>query len=132
MDALDAAEQWLRGYLTGRDGMAPEPYLLKVARHSAPLCLTWLEHGRCRGCDRRGSGHLEFRLDHVSGWMRDGRPAVIVNHPYHLTSRDFAHLARAVEQHPGLEVSMPGSSWYGRSTIQIEVWNTTLQDEAEA
>lgn len=31
MDELDAAEHWLRGYLAGRQGMAPEKHLLEEA-----------------------------------------------------------------------------------------------------
>ncbi|MGW6502947.1 hypothetical protein [Nonomuraea angiospora] len=214
MDELDAAEQWLRGYLAGRDGRAPEKYLLeagaehghtaatlhsvkeylgvvtgelaprtkwsrwwwlpsagysegdakaagitgynhwpygpnidltsrvrlvnwakkhglKVARHDAPLCLKWLENGRCRGCDVKGPGHDEFRLDHMSGWTRNGRPAVIINHPYFVTDRDFELLATAVRDHPGLRVSMPGFGWYGHATVQVEVWNKDVEDEAE-
>lgn len=214
MDALDAAEQWLRGYMAGRKGMAPEKDLLeageaaghsavalhrvkerlevlngelapgtrwsrwwwlpsagyskedakaagitsytkwpygpnidlwsrvrvvswarehglKVAPHGAPLCLTWLEKGQCRGCGARGREHDGFRLDHMSGWTLNGQPAVIVNHPYDLTDSDFGLLAVTAEQHPGLRVSMPGAGWYGNATIQIEVWNRAIQDKAE-
>lgn len=212
MDVLNAAEQWLRGYLAGRDGRAPEKRLLeagqehghtaanlnrakehlgvqtgelargtswsrwwwlpsagysekdakaagltpdrwpygpnidltsrvrlvawakqhelKVARNSTPLCLTWLENGQCRGCEARGLGHDEFLLDHMSGWTLNGRPAVIVNHLYSVTGRDFEMLTAAVREHPGLQVSMPGVGWYGHSTVQIEVWNKAVRDEA--
>jgi hypothetical protein len=104
---------------------------LKVARQGAPLCLNWLEKGQCRGCDIRGQGHDEFRLDHMSGWTLNGLPAVIVNHPYSLSDRDFSLLATTGEQHPGLRMSMPGVSWYGNATIQVEVWNRAAQDKAE-
>ncbi|MFF4417066.1 hypothetical protein ACFYY8_31485 [Streptosporangium sp. NPDC001559] len=208
MDKLDAAEHWLRGYLAGNDGMAPEDHLLKAAaeaghtvaalRHvrdrlgavsdtlspaaewskwwwlpeasysaadakqvgitrtnwpygpaidlrartamvawakekglrlatpSAPLCLAWLENGKCRGCGKYD--HDMFRLDHASGWTKDGAPAVIVNHPYDLDENDLRLLSDAADR-PGLHVKSPGAGWYGHSTIQVEVWNSTVYEE---
>ena len=205
---LDAAEQWLQGYMAGKDGRAQEEYLLKegakvghsaaalrrakvslginseelsrgtkwsrwwwlpsatysatdakavgitrdnwpygpnidlnsrvrlvawakhrglkVARRTAPMCLRWLEKGSCRGCGHM-SGHDVFRIDHMSGWTLDGVPAVIVNHPYHLGNDDIKRLA-AVSENPALSVSSPGSGWYRASTIQIDVWNSAVQD----
>ncbi|WP_162794820.1 hypothetical protein [Nonomuraea lactucae] len=207
MDKLDAAEQWLRGCLAGRDGMAQEKHLLeegakaghaanalrqvkerlgadsgelspgtkwsrwwwlpeatysaadaklvgitgnnwpygpnidlrsraqmvawakplglKLARSTAPLCLKWLEAGRCRGCDSGGL-HDEFHIDHMSGWTLNGTPAVIVNHPYDLTGDTIRDLAAAAEI-PGLSVSSPGGGWYGNPTVQIEVWNEAVR-----
>lgn len=99
---------------------------LRAAQRSAPLCLKWLEEGSCRGCGTR-SGHDEFRIDHMSGWTLDGIPAVIVNHPYHLGADDIKRLA-AVSENPALSVSSPGSGWYRASTIQVDVWNSAVQD----
>ncbi|WP_431897900.1 hypothetical protein [Nonomuraea sp. bgisy101] len=206
VDKLDAAEQWLRGYLAGRDGMATEESLLKEgskaghadadlrqagarlgvdaatlapgtkwsrwwwlpeatysaedaqlvgmkrdtwpygpnidlrsrvamvawakrhglrpARSTAPLCLTWLEKGRCNGCDAP-RGHTAFYLDHMSGWAKDGVPAVIVNHPYHVSGSTVQWLSEA-EARPGLHVSVPGRSWYSSATVQVEVWNSAV------
>ncbi|SDI55118.1 hypothetical protein SAMN05421505_1687 [Sinosporangium album] len=101
---------------------------LRLARSSAPLCPTWLEQGRCRGCDKRG-GHHHFRLDHMSGWTRGGAPAVIVNHPYGLGADDVRYLDEATESGL-LTVSVPGAGWYGHSTIQVELWATAAYDAA--
>lgn len=79
-------------------------------------CLDWLRYGDCR------AGHDHTRppwMDHLTGWTRNGKPAMLVSQPYGLTRDCLAELADL--DRSDLPVSIDGTGWYGHGTLFITV-----------
>lgn len=78
-------------------------------------CLHWLTRGRRNValCERGDHGWM----DHVTGWNRDGKPAVLVAQPYGLTQRELAQLGAL----PDVDVRIDGTGWYGAGTTFVTV-----------
>lgn len=110
-----------------------ERYGLKYS--TAGCCPFWLQgkvSRRCRPygananrCTRYGSQLDKDWLDHVVGWLKDGRPAVLTSAPY-----CFEHIADAPErlaywqeEDPRLKAAT-GPGWYGFDTTQVLLWRT--------
>ncbi len=84
-------------------------------------CLHWIARGRCiDGLCAEGHGSRHW-LDHVTGWTRDGKPAVLLAQPYGLGTDDIADLATVAEQWH-LDVRIDGTGWYGYGTTFVELW----------
>ena len=84
-------------------------------------CLHWLARGRCgvQIC-REGHGSRDW-MDHVTGWTRNGQPAVLLCQPYHV--EDIVDLAHTTNKW-GLEIRIHGAGWYGHDSVCIEIWNS--------
>jgi hypothetical protein len=85
---------------------------LKYSPHGH--CLHWLTKGCCES-DWCGE---DARVNHVTGWTRDGKPALLISQPH---ATDFAELAKAGKRH-GLEIKINENGWSGRGTVVIEIW----------
>lgn len=57
-------------------------------------------------------------MDHVSGWTKDGKPALLLAQPYSLFN--IESLLKATSEF-NLDVSVNGDGWYGHGTIAIEL-----------
>lgn len=89
-------------------------------------CLVWLRKGRCGGSC---TGHRrEYWQDHVTGWIRNGKPAVLVAQPYGLFDSSIVHLGELAAD-PALYVRIDGTGWYGHHTTMIEVWRADARPE---
>lgn len=80
-------------------------------------CLDWLRTGRCP------RDHIHSRggwADHVTGWTRDGQPAVLVAQPYGISGDSLTDLAEL--DRSGLDVRINGTGWYGHGTTFITIW----------
>lgn len=60
---------------------------------AAGRCLHWIARGRCGVglCREDRSAHRW--MDHLTGWTRDGAPAVLIAQPYDLSTADITDLA---------------------------------------
>lgn len=59
--------------------------------------------------------------DHVTGWTRDGRPAVLVSQPYTQPTVEGI-TADLAEECPGVTVRVdPAGGWYGHGTSFVEL-----------
>lgn len=93
-------------------------------------CVAWLRRGQCPGVGR-GRAHLpgsdELHAgggwrDHVSGWTRGGKPAVLIAAPYGLTVEargELDELAATSDLRVEIE---PGGGWYGLGTTFVGIW----------
>ncbi len=92
-------------------------------------CVESVLEGRCRPskCGRWRDGlardGLDGWIDHVTLWTRDGRPAVLLAQPYHLSGRDLDLLQGLDVANPSLAVEVRGSHWYGLGAYGVEIWN---------
>lgn len=130
--------QWPYGpynYVEARRRMLEwaEAHDLSLSRVTS--CLHWLRRGRCyRFTPYRDNPHpdttdhyggyadyAERWLDHVTGWVREGKPAVLVAQPYGLSEQSRSRLA-GLDQEPDLRVEIRGDSWYGAGTTFVGVW----------
>lgn len=82
-------------------------------------CLHWVRTGRCSRW-RCYDSHPGW-MDHVTRWTRNGRPAVLVGQPYHVSVDGYAALA-LVDADPAFTVEIRNDGWYG-SGVFIAVWN---------
>lgn len=83
-------------------------------------CLHWISRGRCAVsvCDEHRQRHSW--MDHVTGWTRDGKPAVLVAQPYHVSATERMELTRiGVEWN--LDVRVATTGWYGFDTRFVEL-----------
>jgi len=93
---------------------------------AAPLerhvCLSWILERPCRRarCYLTTTARQQF-ADHLSGWLRDGKPAGLVSHPYALDKAGTDALA-AITTHHQLSLEVRGEGWYGSSTYQVAIW----------
>jgi hypothetical protein len=83
-------------------------------------CLHWIAKGRCGVSLCREDRSQHHWMDHISGWTRDGKPAVLLCQPYNLSADDLADLVRVHEQF-GFDVRIHGGGWYGHGTVCIEL-----------
>jgi len=90
-------------------------------------CLHWLRKGQCSSC----VGNREFWLDHVTGWARNGKPAVLIAQPYGVSEQSIADLAQLAVD-PALMVRIDGTGWYGVGTTFIQVWRADALPETRA
>lgn len=106
-----------------------EAYKLKLS-HVTP-CLHWLTKGRCGvavcGQNQAKAG-FEW-VDHVTGWTRGGKPAVLVAHPYGLFAQDIAALSELTQAH-GLWLFINGTGWYGHGTTFVQLWRQPMDSDA--
>lgn len=84
-------------------------------------CLHWITTGRCavQACDRNRARRQW--MDHVTGWTRAGRPAVLVAQPYAITGASIDALAE-IDRTDGLDVVISGTGWYGHGTTFVGIW----------
>jgi hypothetical protein len=83
-------------------------------------CLHWIAGRRCPEICREG--HMSrCGMDHLTGWTRDGKPAILVSQPYVQSAESIAALGAAAAE-MGLETRIDGSGWYGHGTICIEFY----------
>lgn len=84
-------------------------------------CLHWIIRGRCAiqlcTADRN---QYDF-MDHVTGWTRDGKPAVLICQPYGLHVDDIRQLADLHQEH-GLKIRIDGTGWYGHGSTFLQLW----------
>ena len=64
------------------------------------------------------TGAEKMGVNDVTGWTRDGKPALLINQPH---ATDFAELAEAGKRH-GLEIKINENGWSGHGTVIIEIW----------
>ena len=69
--------------------------------------------------DHSECGRL-YDLDHVTLWMHNGKPEVLVSQPYTLQGYHLGNLAALEEQ--DLKVVIHGHGWYGHGTVCVEIW----------
>jgi hypothetical protein len=62
-----------------------------------------------------------YDLDHVTLWLHNGKPEVVVSQPYNLEGYHLGHLS-ALEEQLGLRVRVSGRGWYGHGTVFVEIW----------
>ena len=77
--------------------------------------LHWIVRGRCAVSFCWQDANRHPWMDHVTGWTRDGKPAVLVAQPYGLFTRCVADLAAVTEQWQ-LDIRVGGTGWYGYGT----------------
>lgn len=65
----------------------------------------------------------KYHLDHVTLWLHNGKPEVLISQPYNLEGYHLGHLS-ALEEELGLRVSVSGEGWYGYGTVFVEIWAT--------
>ncbi|HEX4100518.1 MAG TPA: hypothetical protein VHY21_08245 [Pseudonocardiaceae bacterium] len=85
-------------------------------------CLHWLTKGQCsvRVCTLKP--HHVGWMDHVTGWLRGGKPAVLIAQPYGLGASDITSLHDLAQRHSELEVHIDTTGWYGARTVFVQVW----------
>ncbi|MFK8851337.1 hypothetical protein [Streptomyces sp. Ac-502] len=110
-----------------------EQHELKLS--DAGCCPHWLQRKisrRCPNvaypspCTRYGSqnGAPDYHwLDHVTSWLRNGRPAVLAAAPYGVNSEDEQRLAFWAKQDSRLRMTR-GDGWYGFSTTHLIMWRS--------
>jgi hypothetical protein len=90
-------------------------------RHSTKACcLHWIGRGRCGTEFCRENRNLHPWMDHVTGWTKNGKPALLLCQPHHLHQWMLRDIADAAERF-GLKVAIHGDGWYGYGTIAIEL-----------
>lgn len=83
----------------------------------SPLCLHWIAHGRCSAGWCRENHNLHHWMDHISGWTKDGKPALLLCQPYPpVNVREVA----AVAVRFGLNAFI-SNGWYGHGSIAVEL-----------
>jgi hypothetical protein len=67
-----------------------------------------------------GCASFDRILDHANLWVRAGRPAVLLTHPYY-TPADLTEEAEAYAADHGLTVTIgdPADAWYGLGTTPV-------------
>lgn len=83
-------------------------------------CLCWIRSGR--RCDYRCARYRW--MDHVTGWQRAGKPALLLAQPYGVDISVLTDLANDSK----LRVYTGGTGWYGHGTVAIEVWRRDAPD----
>jgi hypothetical protein len=134
-------EEWPYGIdsLTAREKMIEwaERHDLRYAETIGRQCPHWLIRNNSRNVARRFSkrgsflhdntDHSEcsklYHLDHVTAWLHNGKPEVVVSQPYNLEAYHLANLG-ALEQ-LDLKVMVHGRGWYGHGTVCVEIWSTS-------
>jgi len=94
---------------------------LKYSPHGH--CLHWLTKGCCES-DWCGE---DARVNHVTGWTRDGKPALLISQPH---ATDFAELAKAGKRH-GLEIKINENGLSGHGMVIIEIWAPQRPSKAD-
>jgi hypothetical protein len=88
-------------------------------RHSrAGRCLHWIATGRCAEDWCKANATKHRWMDHVSGWTRDGKPAVLVCQPYGVHDESLRDILRVADEYQ-LEAHIDGTGWYGHGTTFI-------------
>lgn len=105
-------------------------------------CPSWLQSAtnrKCRpyrertACTRYRNGTPDYGwLDHVVGWLKDGKPAALTSAPYNLDRIPEAaeRLAYWPEHDARLKV-VTGPGWYSPSTTQIILWRTDRIEDVQ-
>lgn len=89
-------------------------------------CLHWVSKGRCAVSNCRENRNRHAWMDHVTGWLRDGKP-VLVCEPYQITGDDFTDLARSADRF-GLSVMIHANSGYGYGALCVELTGRERHD----
>jgi hypothetical protein len=76
-------------------------------------------HGRSRWSEATFSMEFQDAFDHADLWGRDGKPLILVGHPY--SDRDRHQAVYDAIAALGLEVRFDGESYYGHGTRQVLV-----------
>jgi hypothetical protein len=80
-------------------------------------CLHWLTQGRCSESIYCRAGHLSLPwMDHLTGWTRGGKTAVLLAQPYR--RRTLADMERATEQWD-IKIEIDEDGWYGNGTVAV-------------
>lgn len=80
-------------------------------------CEHWLRGGRCA----TGSEEVGGWRDHMSGWTRDGEPAVLMAQPYDVNEDDLVELDELSAEGFNVQMDLLGG-WYSDRTAFIAVW----------
>lgn len=116
-----------------------ERYGLKYAPHVC--CPPWLQGNANRRCRpyREGSNCTRYVnggpdrgwLDHVVGWLKDGKPAVLTSAPYTLEIlKPPARLAFWTVTDERLKVTA-GDGWYSPATTQLILWRADRLEDVQ-
>jgi hypothetical protein len=82
-------------------------------------CLHWLTRGRCSENICCRAGHLSLPwMDHLTGWTRNGKTAVLLAQPYQHRVGALADMERATEQWD-IKITIDEDGWYGRGTVAV-------------
>lgn len=87
------------------------------------VCLCWLTRGPLdvyHTCDNHREVYGTW-CDHLSGWMRGGKPAVLVCQPYGIYPDELSEIMGLAQRY-GFGVHIDGTGWYGHGTTLIELW----------
>jgi hypothetical protein len=87
-------------------------------------CLHWLLTGSCTAeiCLDRNTYDW---MDHVTGFSRDGFPAVLVCQPYGLHGTDIVGSLARLGIEYDLDVHIDGTGWYGHGTTFVQLRRVT-------
>lgn len=80
------------------------------------VCLDWLTTGSCP----HGLHHKRSWMDHITGWNRDDKPAVLLSQPYGVRGMAIKELAEIHAN--GCPVVIDGTGWYGYGTTFVSIW----------
>jgi len=83
-------------------------------------CLHWIARGRCSVALCREDRSAHRWMDHLTGWTRDGAPAVLIAQPYDLFTDDISDLAKVAGEH-SVHVHINGTGWYGHGSTFVQL-----------
>ncbi len=86
-------------------------------------CLHWIVARRCFGWCHDGH-RSRMWMDHVTGWTRNGKPAILLCQPYALSELELESVAEVADAW-NLSVKLDGCGWYGHGTVAIELSRMT-------
>ncbi len=94
---------------------------LQVRYSERGRCLHWLTRGMCAVAECR-AGRVSYQfMDHITGWTRNGSPALLVCQPYDLATDDLRDLVEVAEEWQ-VRIRIEGTRWYGYGTTFIALW----------
>ena len=91
------------------------------------FCLHWVARGQCNVTACHEDRNRHRWMDHVTGWLRDGKPLLICE-PYQITANDLDDIGQAARRF-GLSVAIHGNGSYGFGTICIELTSATQREQ---
>ncbi|OLM08331.1 hypothetical protein Ae505Ps2_6235 [Pseudonocardia sp. Ae505_Ps2] len=120
--AVGIADHWPYGANNPetRDRLLDWAEPLQLRYSEAGTCLHWIAKGRCAVQTCQEHARSRSWLDHVSGWTRSGKPALLVAQPYGLDQDQLRDILGAAEQF-GLEPRIDGTGWYGNGSTFLSL-----------
>jgi hypothetical protein len=83
-------------------------------------CVHWIARGGCHVAVCRETRSEHRWMDHVTGWTKDGKAALLLCQPYALRTDDIRDLMATAARFE-LDVTVHGDGWYGNGTVAIEL-----------